>query len=270
MRGGSRGTAGEDGDIGKRAGGSYSAPRPRPGRETGGVSHFAALLATARPFSNSWPDPEDRNVRNTLLGFLERGEGVPVPQLALMLADPRWYVARNGLHLAAVSHEASLIPAVERLATHPDARVRREAVRALDALAGAAALPTFTRALADPDSAVRIAAAHSAEHFGGPEQEAAVRRQVESHDFRRRPGEETEAMLVALAHLGGERAVPMLRKLWRRRLFHPTPLAGRSAAVTALGAIPTASARKILTDASRSREPAVRRAAEKALSERGS
>ena len=211
---------------------------------------------------------EDRSVRKTLLGFLERTGGMPGPQLAHMLADPRWYVARNALHLSAVSHDAGLIPAVERLATHPDARVRREAVRALDMLAGAAALPTFTRALADPDSAVRIAAAHSAVHFGGPEQEAAVRRQVDSHDFAGRPAEEMEAMLLALAHLGGERAVPVLCKLWHRRLFHPTPLAGRSAAVIALGAIPTPSARKILTDALRAREPAVRRAAEKALSER--
>ena len=210
-------------------------------------------------------ESEDRNLRKTLLASLQKGDGVPGPKLIPLLGDARWYVARNALQLAAVSRDPALIPSAQRLMAHEDVRVRREAVRTLDALAGPAALAALTRALADPDSGVRTVAARSALRHGGLEQETAVLRQVKSRDFAARPAEEVGAMLLALAELAGERAVPVLTKFWRRRFLRPTPLAVRLAVLAALGVIPSDSARKVLTSASRSREQALRQAAKRAL-----
>ena len=215
-------------------------------------------------------ESEDRSLRKTLLDVLQQGAGVPGSKLLPLLGDARWYVARNALHLGALSRDPALIPSVERLLAHKDARVRREAVRTLDALAGPAALVPLTRALADADSGVRTVAARSALRHGGLEQETAVLCQVKSRNFAGRPAEEVEAMLRTLAELAGERAVPLLTKFWRRRLLHPTPLPVRLAAVSALGAIPNASARKVLTSASRSREQALRQTAKRALLEQRS
>jgi len=228
-----------------------------------------ACICDSSPLLELLAESEDRNLRKTLLGVLQKGDGVPVSKLMPLLADPRWYVVRNALQLAAVTRDPALIPLVQRLLTHEDARVRREAVRALEVLAGPTALSALTGALADPDSAVRTVAARGSLRQGGVEQETAVLRQIKSRDFAGRPAEEVEALLVALAALAGERAVPLLTKLRRRRLLHPAPLPLRLAALGALGTVPGASARKVLMSASRSRKPTVRQAAKRALLYRG-
>jgi hypothetical protein len=214
-------------------------------------------------------DSEERNLRKSLLSFLQTGEHVPGRELLPLLGDPRWFVARNALQLARVSHDRLLIPSVERLTAHEDPRVRREAVRTLDALAGAEALPTLTRSLADSDSAVRTAAARSSLRQGGSGQETALVEQMKNRDFANRPGEEVEAMFLALISLAKERAVPTISKLSRRRFLHPTPVAVRLAAVSALGTLPSPAARRFLDEAARSGEESVRLAAKKALVRQG-
>ncbi len=210
-------------------------------------------------------ESEERSVRKSLLTVLSGGDGVPARALLPLLGDPRWFVVRNALQLARASHDPLLISSTEHLTRHEDPRVRREAVRTLDALAGVAALPALARALEDSDSPVRTAAARSSLRRGGAAEEAAIRRQIGSRDFAHRPSDEMEAMLVALVSLAGERAVPAIAKLSRRRFLSSKPLAVRLAAIGALAALPSASARKLLEDASRSGEESVRLAAKRAL-----
>ena len=207
----------------------------------------------------------DRAVRKTLLATLRKEGGVPPEFLSPWLQDKRWYVARNAAQLATVWRDPSLLAPLERLMRHPDPRVRREAGHALEAYGGEAALAGLARALEDPDPTMRILGARGVAQFGGREQEEVVAAQVLGRDFETRSPEEIEAMLLAYARLAGERAVPFLDRFWRRRLLRPRPVALRLAAVQALGMISGAGARGSLTDASKSGDGAIRRAANRAL-----
>jgi HEAT repeat protein len=93
--------------------------------------------------------------------------------------------------------------------------------------------------------------------------------QMKNRDFTNRPGEEVEAMFLALISLAKERAVPIISKLSRRRFLHATPVAVRLAAVSALGALPSPAARKFLDETARSGEESVRLATKKALMRQG-
>ena len=208
---------------------------------------------------------QSRNLRKFLLGFLEKGEGVSGQKLIPLLADARWYVVRNALQLARSAGDPSLISRIERLTTHPDARVRREAVRTVDTLAGCDALPVLTRALSDSDSTVRTAAARSALRRGGPDQERALLDQLDDRHFSARPADEIEAMLTALVDVMGERALPALRRFLSPRVFRAVSLSVRLSAVMALGNIRGAAADALLDDISRAKEEPLRLAARKTL-----
>ena len=208
---------------------------------------------------------QSRNLRKFLLGFLEKGEGVSGQKLIPLLADARWYVVRNALRLARSARDQSLVSRIERLTTHPDARVRREAVRTVDALAGGDALPVLTRALSDSDSTVRTAAARSALRRGGPDQERALLAQVNDRHFSARPTDEMDAMLTALVDIVGDGALPTLRRFLSPRLFHSAPLSVRLSATQALGNIEGAAADRLLDDISRCKEEPLRLAARKTL-----
>jgi hypothetical protein len=209
----------------------------------------------------------DRMVRRSVLAVLGAEGGVPGPHLGPLFQDPRWYVVRNAVQLAAGSHDPELPGQLERLLRHPDVRVRRETIRTLDTLGGGTALRALVKALADQDSSVRTLAVQSLGRQGSHEHEAMVSAQVEGHDFDTRPSEEIEAFLVALAVMGKERAVPVLDRLWRRRLLRARPSAVRLAAIRALGAIPASAAQTVLMEAAKSRDAQVKRAATGALQE---
>ena len=102
-----------------------------------------------------------------------------------LFEDPRWYVVRNAVQLAAGMRDPELVRQLERLRRHPDVRVRREIVRTLDTFGGeAAALQVLAKAVSDEDSSVRTLAARSLGRHGGREYEAVVLAQIESPGLR--------------------------------------------------------------------------------------
>jgi len=209
---------------------------------------------------------EDRSARKHLLDLLESGPGLALEQLASLLEDSRWYVVRNAVQLAAGMRDSAVVPHLERLRRHPDARVRREVVRALGGFgAGPVVLRALAATLDDEDSSVRTLAARALGWLGGREQETSLLAQVEARDFPLRPQEEVEALLGAYAAIARERALPLLDKMWRRRLLGARPLAVRLAALKALAAVPSAAAQAVLREAAKSGESQIRKAAMQAL-----
>ncbi|MBC7292764.1 MAG: HEAT repeat domain-containing protein, partial [Thermoleophilia bacterium] len=211
---------------------------------------------------------EDRAARRIVLKVLEAQGGVPGRYLVSHLGDPRWFVVRNAVRLAAISRDPTLVPNLGRLLRHPDARVRREAVRTLEAYGGRAAATALSDALADTDSSVRTLAASALGHLGGPREAELVLKQVEQRDFADRPVGEVEAFLNALARLDPDRAVPVLDRLWRRRRLRSRPLGVRVAALGALALADDPRVEQILREAVRSSEDLIRPAANRALATR--
>ena len=231
------------------------------------------FLAAARP----WIVPallealavtEDRAVRKTLLALLDAGGGVSGIYLIPLLEDPRWYVVRNAVQLAAGLRDPELVKHLERLRRHPDVRVRREVMRTLETFGGdPVAAQVLAKALTDEDPSVRTLAARSLGRHGGREHEAVVLAQIEARDFDSRQPDEIEALLVAWADLTKERAVPLLDKLWRRKRFVARPAPVRLAAIKALGTIPGTASRAALLEAQKSGEAQIKKAASRALQE---
>jgi len=176
-------------------------------------------------------------------------------------------VVRNAVELAAVSRDETLIEDLERLTRHPEVQVRREVMRTLSAIGGAIPARLLARSLSDEDTSVRVLAVSGVARIGGPAHEAMVLAQIKSRDFEARPPDEISAFLSAYAALGGERAVPLLDRLWRSKLFDSHAPSVRIGAVRALGSISGPLAQSALREAAKSGGAQVERAAERALQE---
>jgi hypothetical protein len=91
-----------------------------------------------------------RTVRRRLLDLLGRTPVDISPLVLARLTDPRWYVQRNMLMLLARSRRVPDGFSAIRWTTHPDARVRSEAIR-LQLMLPSEHLVGVTAALNDPD-----------------------------------------------------------------------------------------------------------------------
>ena len=230
------------------------------------AKHAQSFLRSAR----KWITPllleiltetADRGVRKTVLDILGGEGAVPWQDLEPLLRDPRWYVVRNAVNLAAGIAHDELSEHAPRLLAHPDVRVRREAVRAFGRLGGAGAVSALRQALSDGDPTVRILAANAVGRSGGPQLRGILLARIEDRSFTSLSGEEMEAFLGAYAELAQDQAVALLDRSWKKSLLTARPIAFRVAAVLALGRVRSPAARAALKAAAESGDPQVRRAA---------
>jgi HEAT repeat protein len=89
-------------------------------------------------------------------------------QLSRRVSDPRWYVVRNVVILLGRTRDPAAVTALSRAMRYPEPRVRREAIRALDAIPDTRAPGLVVTALADDDAgnvglAARLLGAHRLE-----------------------------------------------------------------------------------------------------------
>ena len=216
-------------------------------------------------------ESDNRDVRRLILGLFHASGGVASHHLLPLLRDARWYVVRNAVQLVGESRDATGDPEVtsqlESLLHHPDVRVRREVVRTLSSSGEIRAASLLARALQDEDSSVRTLAVRGLSRHPARGYFSVLLEQVENRTFDGRPPEEIQAFLDVLAVMGGEAAVEVLSKLWKRRMFGTRALGVRIAAVQALALARTPSALASLQEAARSGEAQIQRVAQRALRE---
>ncbi len=99
--------------------------------------------------------PVNRRYLVDALGWLGRED---VRLLAAMVADPRWYIARNLAIALGKTGRPQASAALEALLDHPDDRVRVEALRGMATLRREESLPSLVAALGDASGRVRHAA----------------------------------------------------------------------------------------------------------------
>ena len=169
--------------------------------------------AAADPMLDSLATSEARQLRRALLDRLIR-IGPPLgPHLLPRLADERWYVVRNLLHLAAELPAAPAGLNAAQYTQHGDLRVRREALRVLfkDPAERARAICT---ALADEEPRVKRLALAAAADAGCPEPAVPLVVALATGD------EELELRVAAirtLATAGGPLALDALLRLTHMR-----------------------------------------------------
>ena len=114
------------------------------------------LMAPLIDFLAVEGDAHRRRAIIAMLGRAVRKDSRPV---VAALDDPRWYLIRNLVLILKHSTNPADADPVAALASHPDARVRREVLRTLHALGEDSYAAVYLDAITDDDRTVRTAAA---------------------------------------------------------------------------------------------------------------
>ena len=224
--------------------------------------------AAADPMLDLLAESESRQVRRALIDRLVR-LGAPLgPHLLPRLGDPRWYVVRNLLYLAAELPAAPAGLNAAQYAQHEDFRVRREALRVLFR-EPAVRTRAICTALADADARVKRLALSAVADGGCPEAAVPLVVALATGD------EESDLRVAAIRALGAERGRLSLDALLRITQLRRSLLGGMRrgfdepeflAALAALGAfLPERRARERLEQALGLRNDAVTRVVTEAL-----
>jgi len=112
------------------------------------IEEFIVILA----------EKQDGRVRLQMLDVLAAVGPPAVPAIRPWVTDSRWFMARNMVVLLTRIGDETAFQAVEKVARHDHAQVRREVVRALAALGRERAAPSLREYLKDADPEVRLTA----------------------------------------------------------------------------------------------------------------
>jgi HEAT repeat protein len=189
------------------------------------------------------------------------------------LDDPRWYLVRNVVSILGEVADESVLPELFRVASHEDARVRKEAVRAISRFGKPECERKILAALEDDNPRVQIAAVPALSGFPGSGGASGVLTKLceRSQPYDAAPLGVRQEAILGLARSGSPEAYQVLAKLLGRKgiLGRTEPTEVRVTAARALGSVGTAEATALLTDLAR-KDPRerVREAAALALQHR--
>jgi HEAT repeat protein len=187
-------------------------------------------------------------------------------RLAPWLADRRWYVVRNMVHILGWIGGDSIVGLLRSTLSHPEPRVRQEAVAAIGQVDPALARPILLKALGNADTRMFCALLHqlsSARDMGTARVLLAYL--LDPH-FDQRAAEERRAIYSALGAVAGDEIVPELEaELMKGNWFARGQEAHRQAVARVLARIGTAAARNVLQRGALSKRPPVRKACEDAI-----
>jgi HEAT repeat protein len=138
------------------------------------------------------------------------GGGV-VETILTRLPDAPWYVARNLIYVLGLVKDLRAQPALEAVMTHPDARLRKEALRALDEIGSDRLAAAIPRWIGDPDEGVRLQVLRLARRHPPQDFLAMLTALITDRGFSRRRDAEQREVFETLADIGGDAALPLIR-----------------------------------------------------------
>lgn len=130
------------------------------------------------------------------------------------LEDHRWFLVRNMVTVLAKAAPDRAAGPISKLIVHPDARVRREVVRALSISGGDQYLKTVLRSLGDHDDSVRLAGIAA---LGSINTTSSITALKEVSESRTRSPRERKEALTSLAMASNPSARAVLEQAARRR-----------------------------------------------------
>lgn len=213
---------------------------------------------------------EDRKHRRLLCDVLAEIGKEHIEELAEFLKDPRWYVVRNIVMILGMMKEPAAIKHIEKAFSHPDVRVRRECIKALENIGTPEIKRLFLSAVNDMDQGVRILALKALKSFGDKEIFGILKENATKERLKKKPFSEKKELLEALAVLGGEDAFPLLSGLFKKKgIFEKDDsLETRAAAAYGLGLIGMKDAEELLKTGLEAKKSLLRDACQRALASR--
>jgi len=172
-----------------------------------GVERLLAYLA----------QEQDAATRTEIVETLSRVASQHVSTLGKYVTDPRWYVVRNVVAIMGAARSPETLPFMAASIAHPEARVRREAIRALRGLDSPEATAMLAGALDDDDPQnVQLAARYLGVLRSADAIPALEKVALGEGRGNRDMGPRVEA-IEALGQIGSPDALPTLEQLAGRR-----------------------------------------------------
>jgi HEAT repeat protein len=197
---------------------------------------------------------ENFATRSMVCTVLENWGEKSIEFLSKGVYDRRWYVVRNIVGVLGRIGSPLAIPYLKKTIEHEDLRVRKQTLEALSRIKGEEVTSILLGILDDPEEKLRVRAAR----FLGerPSQEAFefISNLVIRKDFRDKNQEEKKILLEALAHIGKDKAVDLLKKLILKRAWFKKEKQKESSylALKALASVNTSSSLEALKELSSS------------------
>jgi HEAT repeat protein len=187
-------------------------------------------------------------------------------RLAPWLADRRWYVVRNMVHILGWIGGDSIVGLLRSTLSHPEPRVRQEAVAAIGQVDPALARPILLKALGNADTRMFCAVLHQLSAARDIGTARVLMGYLLDPHFDQRPQEERRAIYSALSGVASDEVVPELEaELMKGNWFARGQEAHRQAVARVLARIGTTAARNVLQRGALSKRPPVRKACEDAI-----
>jgi hypothetical protein len=196
---------------------------------------------------------EDRKMRRVVCNVLSVIGRQDIETLAKGIHDERWYLVRNILMILGMTKDPKAIKYVKERLRHPEPKVRKEAIKALESIGSEEIKGHLMGVLKDKDSSVRTDALKVLRRFGGEGLFATVKEIVLKDDFRERPFAEKRELLETFGETGKEKALPILSRFFKKKgLFKSIEKEElRASAAYGLGLINTKEASVLLEKGSR-------------------
>ncbi|MBI4685085.1 MAG: HEAT repeat domain-containing protein [Nitrospirae bacterium] len=210
---------------------------------------------------------EDRKMRKSLCNILSIIGKQDIEAFAKGIYDDRWYLVRNTLMILGMIKDTAAIKYIEGAMSHPELRVRKEALRALESIGSDEIKKPLMTALNDSDPGVRTGALKILRRFSDKKVFELMKERVLAGDLKERPFTEKKEIFEAFAETGKEAVFPILSEFFRKKGFlRKTETAElRACAAYGLGILGTKESVALLEKGVHEKEGLVSDACKKAL-----
>ena len=231
-----------------------------PPEKAGGISLLLDALGSAamETMLLALAEESNRSRRRRLVDFIASLGPRIVPDVVRFLHDDRWYVVRNMIFLLRTVNDRTSLPEIHRLATHPDMRVRLEAIKSLIALESAVPRSLLEDAINDPDPKLAETAVTLVGNYGIREAVGPLLRILEKRDLFGSRRSLRVRVIKALGELADESALPQLDRYFRDPFLPWWRREERRAAFESLASYPAAARAPLVERGLDSRDDAIR------------
>jgi len=238
------------------------------------VSEFVSLANEVGPAAVDWltltlSECQTRMARQLVAEAIAVRAHDDPSQLAPWIADPRWYVVRNVVHILGWVGGAGVVPLLQNAVKYPDPRVTAAVVTALQPVEPRLARPVLIRALEGADKKLFCQILQQLSAARDPAVARYVTAFITQERFLQRPVEERRSIYAAIASTGGDEIVADLEQAMNAgNWFDREQEVHRHAVARCLARIGTPKAIAALEAGAQSRRAPVRQACEAALASR--
>jgi hypothetical protein len=211
-------------------------------------------------------ESQEQRTRRPLLRLIADFARDNPERLSAWLADERWYVVRNVVHILGWIGGNQIAGLLGTAAEHDEIRVRREVIAAFAQVDPGVARPRLLALLDQGDPLLIVPVLHQLAGQRDWELTRRLLREVQAPGFDARPDEERQAILSTLGGAADDQALPILEaELLAGNWLNRRLDARRDALARCIAGIGTPAARDVLERGAKSRRAPVSRACLSAL-----